>query len=36
MGEYRLMPGKQTAFDTDMLVPLVVVDRARRPAHHAP
>jgi N-acetylglucosamine-6-sulfatase len=25
MGEYRLMPGKQTAFDTDVNVPLVVV-----------
>ncbi|MEV8504922.1 sulfatase-like hydrolase/transferase [Actinoplanes sp. NPDC051475] len=25
MGEYRLMPGKQTAFDTDINVPLVVV-----------
>ncbi|HEU5417141.1 MAG TPA: sulfatase, partial [Streptosporangiaceae bacterium] len=24
MGEYRLMPGKQTAFDTDIHVPLVV------------
>ena len=24
MGEYRLMPGKQTAFDTDVDVPLVV------------
>lgn len=25
MGEYRLAPGKQTAFDTDIRVPLVVV-----------
>lgn len=25
MGEYRLTPGKQTAFDTDIRVPLVVV-----------
>lgn len=25
MGEYRLTPGKQTAFDTDVRVPLVVV-----------
>ncbi|HST54999.1 MAG TPA: sulfatase [Solirubrobacteraceae bacterium] len=25
MGEHRLMPGKQTAFDTDIRVPLVVV-----------
>jgi len=25
MGDYRLMPGKQTAFDTDVHVPLVVV-----------
>ena len=24
MGEYRLMPGKQTAFDTDIHVPLIV------------
>ncbi|WP_456832282.1 sulfatase family protein [Deinococcus sp. UYEF24] len=24
MGEYRLMPGKQTAFDTDVHVPLIV------------
>ena len=24
MGEYRLMPGKQTAFDTDINVPLIV------------
>ncbi len=24
MGEYRLMPGKQTAFDTDIHVPLVI------------
>jgi N-acetylglucosamine-6-sulfatase len=25
MGEHRLMPGKQTAFDTDIRVPLIVV-----------
>ena len=25
MGEYRLLPGKQTAFDTDILVPLIIV-----------
>jgi N-acetylglucosamine-6-sulfatase len=25
MGEYRLMPGKMTAFDTDIRVPLIVV-----------
>jgi N-acetylglucosamine-6-sulfatase len=25
MGQYRLMPGKQTAFDTDIRVPLVVI-----------
>jgi N-acetylglucosamine-6-sulfatase len=25
MGQYRLLPGKQTAFDTDIQVPLVVV-----------
>ena len=25
IGEYRLLPGKQTAFDTDVRVPLVVV-----------
>ena len=24
MGEYRLMPGKMTAFDTDIQVPLIV------------
>ena len=24
MGEYRLLPGKQTAFDTDIHVPLIV------------
>ena len=24
MGEYRLMPGKMTAFDTDIHVPLIV------------
>ena len=24
-GEYRLMPGKLTAFDTDIHVPLVIV-----------
>ena len=36
MGEYRLLPGKQTAFDTDIHVPLIVAGpgvagRARRP-----
>ncbi len=33
MGEYRLMPGKQTAFDTDIHVPLIV-SGPRVPAGH--
>ena len=31
MGEYRLNPGKMTAFDTDIRVPLVIAGRAYRP-----
>ena len=31
MGEYRLLPGKQTAFDTDIKVPLVVTGPGIRP-----
>jgi arylsulfatase A-like enzyme len=34
MGEYRLLPGKQTAFDTDIHVPLVVAGPGV-PAGHA-
>ena len=30
-GEYRLMPGKLTAFDTDIHVPLVVTGPGCRP-----
>ena len=31
-GEYRLMPGKETAFDTDIRVPLVVTGPGVRPS----
>ena len=33
MGEHRLMPGKLTAFDTDIHVPLVVTGPGVAPAH---
>ena len=33
MGEHRLMPGKMTAFDTDIHVPLVVTGPGVAPAH---
>ena len=33
-GEYRLMPGKLTAFDTDIRVPLVVVGPGVPPRQH--